>query len=113
MEVAAWSATKSQINAAGIKSFKGAELLSDDEGSVVGEHDAAAADADGSGCGGDVSDEDGRCRAHQALDGVMLGEPEAAVAPLLGVAGEIDGTCDGGRGCFAGAHADEIEDRDR
>jgi hypothetical protein len=40
----------------------------------------------------------------------MLGEPEAAVTPLLGVLGEIDGARDGGAGGLCGTHADEVED---
>ena len=39
----------------------------------------------------------------------MLGQPEAAVTPLLDVLGEFGGAGDGGGGGFAGAHADEIE----
>ena len=88
-------------------------MLGDYEGCVVGEHDSAAADADCGGRSGDVSDEDGGGGASEAVNGVMLGEPEAAIAPPLGVAGEIDGAGDGGGWSFAGVHADEVEDGDR
>jgi hypothetical protein len=57
-----------------------------------------------------VSDEDGGCGTGEAFDGVVLSEPEAAVAPLLGLAGKIDGARDGRGWGFAGVHADEIED---
>jgi len=59
-----------------------------------------------------MSDEDGGCGAGKAVDGVVLGQPEAAVAPLLGVLRKIDRTGDGGSWDFAGVHADEIEDGD-
>jgi hypothetical protein len=79
---------------------------------VVGEHDSAAADTDGAGGGGDVPDENSGCGARQPIDGVVLSEPEAAVAPLLGVPGEIDGAGDSRGWGFAGVHADEIKDGD-
>lgn len=108
VEVAAGSATEAEVDAAGIQRCEGAELFCDDEGRVVGQHDASTADADGVGGGGHVADEDGCGGAGEALDGVMLGKPEAAIAPLLGVVREINGAGDGGRGGFAGAHADEV-----
>ena len=40
----------------------------------------------------------------------MLGQPEAAIAPLFDVLGQLDGAGDGRARRFAGAHADEIED---
>jgi hypothetical protein len=110
VEVATGRAAEAEIDAAGVKSFEGAELLGYDERCVVREHDSAAADADGACRGGDVSDENGSCGAGETVDGVVFGEPEAAVAPLLDVPCEIDGAGDGGGWGFAGVHADEIED---
>ena len=113
MEVAAGSAAEAEVDAAGIEGFKGAELLGYYKRSVVGEHDPAAADANCAGCRGDVSDQDGSRGAGEAVDGVVLREPEATIAPLLGVAGEIDGAGDGRGGSFDGVHADEIKDGNR
>lgn len=112
VEVATGCAAQAEIDAAGVQGLEGAELLGYDEGRVIGEHDSAAADADGAGGGGDVSDEDCGCGAGEAFDGVVFGKPEAAIAPLLGVAGEIDGARDGRSWGFAGVHADEVEDGD-
>jgi len=112
VEVAAGSAAEAEVDTAGIEGFKCSELLGYDERGVVGEHDSAAADADGAGRRGDVSDEDGGCGAGKAIDGVVFGEPEAAVAPLLGMACEVDGAGDGGGWRLAGVHADQVEDGD-
>ena len=50
---------------------------------MIGEHDAAAAYAYGVGRGSHMADEDGCGGAGEPFNGVMLGEPEAAIAPLL------------------------------
>ncbi len=111
-EVPAGGAAEAEVDAAGINRCQGAELFGDDERGVVGEHDAAAADADGAGSSGDVADEDRGCGAGEAGDAVVLGEPEAGVAEAFGVAGEVDGAGDGGVGGFTGMEADEVENRD-
>jgi len=108
--VGAGGAADTEIDAAGVESFQGSELLGDKERGVVGEHDAAGADADGGGSAGDVADEDGGGGAGDAGHVVVLGEPVAGIAPTLGVAGEIEGVaerfCDGA----AGADGREVED---
>jgi len=109
VEVAAGSASEAEIDAAGVEGFKGAELFGDDEGSVVGQHDAAASDADGAGGSRDMADENRRCGAGKAGDGMMFGQPEALIAPLLSSLSEMDGPGDGAARRLAGAHADEIE----
>jgi len=93
-EIAAGGAAEAEVDAAGVDGCEGAELFGDDERGVVGEHDAAAADADGAGGSGDVADEHGGGGAGEAGDAVVLGEPEAGVTELLGVAGEVDGAGD-------------------
>ena len=62
-EIGSGSASQAKIDAAGIQAFQRAELFGDDEWSMVREHDAARADADG-GCSlSNVTDEDGCGRA--------------------------------------------------
>ncbi len=58
---------------------------------VIRQHDAAGADADGRGSGGDVADHHRGRRARDAGHAVVLGQPVAAVAPALRVAREIEG----------------------
>lgn len=114
--VATRGAAEAEVDAVGIDRRQGAELLGDDERGVVGEHDAAGADADGFGRVGDVSDEDGGSGGGDAGDGVMLGEPDAAVSPLLDILREIDGAGYGlGHGGFGGiacAEGNEVENGD-
>ena len=57
-EVAAGGAAEAEVDAAGIQSFEGAELFGDNQGCVIGEHDAAAAYTDDMGGSCDVADED-------------------------------------------------------
>lgn len=57
--IGAGGATEAEVDPAGVEGGEGAELLGDDEGGMVGEHDAACADADGGGGGGDVGDHEG------------------------------------------------------
>src|SRR3546814_5605450 len=56
--VGAGRAPQAEVDAAGEQLRQGAELLGDDVGSMVRQHDAARADAKGAGAAGDVSDED-------------------------------------------------------
>lgn len=60
-----------------------------------------------------MSNEDGGCRAGEAGDGMVLGEPEAGVAKGLDGLGELDGAGDGGGGGFAGMETYEIQNGDR
>jgi hypothetical protein len=88
-----------------------AELLGDDERGVVRQHDAARADPDGLRPGGDVGDDEGRRRARDARHVVVLGHPDAAVAPGLRVAGEVAGVVERAARVGALGDADEVEDR--
>src|SRR5437773_39285 len=54
--------SQSEVNAAGIKRFKGAKLFGDHQRCMVRQHDATRTDADGVRSAGDVSNDDGRCR---------------------------------------------------
>ena len=77
----------------GIERLQRAELLGDHQRRVVGQHDAAGADADGRGAGGHVADDHRGRGAGDAGHVVVLGQPEAAVAPALGVAARGRGCC--------------------
>jgi hypothetical protein len=110
-EIAAGSAAETEINAAGVESGKSPELLGHNERRVIGQHDAAAAHADGTGCAGYMPDENGRGGTGEAIDRMMLRQPETLVPPLLYVLRQIDGTRDGRAGSFARLHAYEIEYR--
>ncbi len=89
--VGARRAAEPQIDATGEQPRQRAELLGDDIGRVVGQHDTARTDADGFGPGGDVRDDDRRRGAGDARHIVMLGHPQPSIAPGLGVGREIAG----------------------
>ena len=67
-----------------------AELLRDHERRMIREHDPARPDADRAGAGGDVRDHDGCRGARDPRRVVVLREPEALVAPALGVLREVE-----------------------
>jgi hypothetical protein len=73
----------------GNKPRQRAELLGDHDGRVVGQHDAAGADADALRPFGNMADDDRGGRAGDAGDVVVLGDPEAPVAPTLRMGDEI------------------------
>ena len=56
---------------------------------MIGQHDAARPDPDAAGSGGDVSDGDRCGGTGNARHVVMLGQPEAPIAPGFGVSREI------------------------
>jgi len=94
------STAESEVDAAGIQCFEGAELFGDNEWSVIGEHDAAGADAD-LRCGArDMSYQNGSCCGGDTFHGVMFGEPISFVAELFGVLCECYAAAEGigGRG---------------
>ena len=93
----------------GYKGFKGAELLGDHQGRVIGQHDAAAADAHGVGGSGHMADEHGGCGAGESFDGVVFGEPETAIAPLLNVLREVHGSGNRGARGLSRVHRNEIK----
>jgi len=83
--IAAWSAAETQVNSAGEKRFKSAELFGNGEGGVIGKHDAAGTDADGRSGVGDVTDQDGSGGTGDTINVVVLGEPKTFVAQRLGM----------------------------
>ena len=79
-----------EVDAAGMQGGERPELLGDHQRRVVGQHDAARADADRRGSRRDMGDDHRGRRAGDARHVVMLGEPVALVAEALGVAGEVE-----------------------
>ena len=69
-----------EVDPAGVGRLEQGELLGDDQGCVVGQHDPARADPDPLGGGGDHRDEDRRVRRRHGRHVVVLGQPVAAVA---------------------------------
>ena len=101
-----------EIDAAGMQCFQHPELLRDDEGRVVGKHDATRTDADLLGRGREVRDEHGRRRARDAGHVVVLGDPHTVVTEAFGELGERDRAGERGRRGRAGANGSEIEHRE-
>ena len=102
--VAAGSAAHAQVNPAGIEGVQHTEVFGHLEGAVMGEHDAAAADADGVGVGGHLTDQHFRAGAGEVGQVVVLRKPVAAVAQALHGHGQLDGLPQGVAGGAAGPH---------
>ena len=95
--IGARRAAKAKIDAAGKEPRQRSELLGDDVGRVVREHDASRPDPNGLGAFGDMTEHD-RCRgAGDAGHIVMLRHPDALIAPFLGVSGEVAGVVERAR----------------
>ncbi len=103
-------AAEAEVDAAGVEGFERSIMLGDDERGVIGQHDAAGADAEGGGAAGDVADEDAGGGAGDAGDVVVLGEPVAFVTPLLDVAGEVEAVVETIGDAAAFLHGGEVED---
>ncbi len=80
--------SKSEVDSSGVHRGQGAELLGDEEWSVVREHHATGAKADVLGLCTDMGDEHARRRRGDARDVVVFGVPNPVVAGLLGLLGE-------------------------
>ena len=88
--VGARRAAEAEVDPARVQRRERAELLGDHERRVVREHDPARADPDRLRPAGDVRDHDRGRGAGDPDRVVMLGQPEALVAPPLGVLGEVE-----------------------
>jgi hypothetical protein len=93
----------------GKQGVQGAELLGDDQGRVVRQHDAARSDAHGPGATGHMGDHHARCRTRDADHVVVLGQPVAIVAPPFGVLRQIERVAQGIGGREAFGNGREIE----
>jgi hypothetical protein len=76
---------------------------------MIGQHDAAGADADGRGAAGDMADDDRRGGAGDAAHVVMLGQPVAAKTQPFRVAGEVERVAEGERGIAARDDRGQVE----
>ena len=101
---------QAQIYAAGKQAFQRAELLGDDVGRMVRQHDAPCPHPDRACATSDIRDDNGRCRTCDPLHVVMLRDPDALVAPLLGVRGKIPRVVQSMAGVGAFGDADEFEE---
>ena len=111
--VAARRAPDAEVDAPGVERLQDGELLGDLEGGVVGEHDAAAADADAGGVREELADEDLRAGAGVGAGVVVLGDPVAGVAEALGGLGHGHGVAQGVRGRLAAPHRRLVGDAER
>ncbi len=78
---------------------------------MVGEHDAARADAEGAGGGGDMGDHQRGGGGSDAGHVVMFGQPEAGVAVAFGGLGEGGGVLNRVAGGAAFGDWGEVKDR--
>ena len=109
--VRAWGPAEPKVDAAGKEPRQRAELLGDDIGRMVGQHDAARPDPDGRRPGGEVGEDDRRRGAGDARHVVMLRHPDAAIAPSLGVGGKIASVVQRAARVRPLGDADKLEDR--
>ena len=111
--IGARRAAEPEVDAPRVERLERAELLGDHERRVVRQHDPAGADPDGRGGAGDVREHHRRGGARHTGQVVVLRDPEAPIAPALGVLREIDRVLQrlGGRAAFDDRR--EIEDRER
>ena len=108
--IGARGAAKPEVDPARKQARQGAELLGDDIGGVVRQHDPARPDPDRVRSRGDVGDHDRSRGAGDARHVVMLRHPDAAIAPLLGMGGEVARVVERGAGVGAFGDAGEVED---
>ena len=86
------------------------ELLGDHERRVVGQHHAAGADPDAAGAAATMRDQHRRVGRRDRRHVVVLGDPVAAVAELVGSPRQGDGGGQGLAGGLVAAHRDQVED---
>ena len=102
--------TQSQVDAARIQRRERAELFGHLQRRVVGQHDAASADADGRCRLADMGEHDGRGGRCDAGHAMMFGHPEAVIAQCFDMGGQIGSVGKGGGHVAAFADRDEIKD---
>ena len=104
--VGAGRAAQAQVDAAGVELGQRAEGLGHDQRRVVGQHDAARADADALRAPCDMAHQHGRGRTGDAGHVVVFGQPVAGEAEGFGLLGgaQGDGEGLGHRAAFANGH---------
>src|SRR5699024_9431995 len=80
---------KPQVDSARVELFQRAELLSDDIGSMVGQHDTAGTNPNGVAAFRDMAYHNRRRCAADPRTVVMVDHPDTVVSPALGMGGEI------------------------
>jgi hypothetical protein len=85
-----WRASEAQVDPARMQRLEQAERLGHLEGRVVGQHDPARADADPPGHARHVPDHHLGNRAGDARRVVVLRQPVARVAQLVGELGQVE-----------------------
>ena len=88
--IAARRAAKAEIDTSGIQRIERAELLSDHQRRVVGQHDAAGTEVQGGSVGGQIANQHRSRRAGDAHHIVVFGQPIAVVAALFSELGEVE-----------------------
>jgi len=111
--VGARRTTQSKIDTPWEEPFERPELLGDDIGRMIGQHDATRADADGVRAGGDMGQHHGRRRARDARHVVVFRHPNTVVAPTLRVGGEIPSIVQRAPGIGLLGDRHEFEDGER
>ena len=101
--VAARRAANAQVDATRVEDLEQAEVLCDLERRIVGQHDAAGADAHVVRFGGQARDQDLRRRTGQRIGCVVLGNPVAVITELFATLRERRGMGNGIRRIFAAA----------
>ena len=76
---------------------------------MVRKHDAAGPDPDGRRPLGEMGEHNRRRGAGDARHIVMLGDPDAPIAPLLGVGGEVAGIAERAAGVSLLRDANKLE----
>ena len=110
--VRARRAAEPEVDAAGIQRRQRAELFGDGQGRVVGQHDAARADADGRRPFRHVARHHRGRRRCDARHVVVFGEPVSVIAPALRVLGEVTRVAKGLARVRAVRHGAKVEDRE-
>ena len=109
--VGARRAAEPEVDPVGEEPRQRAELLGDDQRRMIGQHDPARAHTDRLRARRDMAEDDRCRRAGDPRHVVMLGHPEAAIAPALGMGREIARIVERPTGVGLVGHADQIENR--
>jgi hypothetical protein len=88
--IGAGSPPDPEVDPSWVQRLQGAELLRHRQRRMVRQHYPARSDPDGRGGGGDLADQNGRGRAGDARQAVVLRDPVAREPKPLGLPGQID-----------------------
>ena len=108
--VRAGRAAQAQVDPVGEQGLQRAELFGHDQRRVIGQHDAARADADALRPRRHMADDDGGRGAGDAGHVVVFGQPEPPVAQAVGGLGEGQVLVEGAAGVAAFDDGRQVED---